>query len=187
MRSWEEYNMARLNIALPEDLVERLRFDADAEGVNVSTIIENRLQFAPNAAPEKEQKAFTLDEAAEVFMSVLDRGHVELIRSCAADTKQRPSAYLLSAIKLAHENGQTSLLLPSCLGERLDPLAIQTGQVQCDWCHDMFTMTRPGQKYCPQPKTAGQESCSRQAALDAIRNRPRHTSASAAAFAPPSR
>lgn len=164
--------MAQIRISLDQELIDTLQAQADQAGLSLSALIAEKAQFAPAAANTATQDAFTLDQATDAFLRVLQPGHADLIRQCANDTRQKPAAYLLSAITLAYENGQTSLLLPQCAGERLaDTSAMQHGTGHCLWCGHDFAMTRPGQVYCPTPSVPGGESCSRQAALAPITNR----------------
>jgi hypothetical protein len=179
--------MAQLRISLDQDVIDTLQAQADADGKTLSALIAEKAAFAPAVANASTQEAFTLDQAAEAFMRVLAPGHADLIRACANETRQKPVAYLLSAITLAYENGQTSLLLPQCTGERIavsSPAA--TGTAVCQWCRASFIMTRPGQIYCPVPAIPNGESCSRQAALAPIAKRRQAVDASLQ-WAPPAR
>jgi hypothetical protein len=164
--------MAQIRISLDQSLIDDLQAQADAAGITLSALLAEKAQFAPAAAPASTQDVFTLDQAADAFLRVLAPGHADLIRQCANDTRQKPAAYLLSAITLAYENGQTSLLLPAYVGERLAATApAQHGIGHCQWCGHDFQLTRPGQIYCPTPSVPGGQSCSRQAALAPIVNR----------------
>ena len=164
--------MAQVRITLDQDLLDTLQAQADQAGISLSALITEKAQYAPAAANAATQEAFTLDQATDAFLRVLHPGHADLIRQCANDTRQKPAAYLLSALTLAYENGQTSLLLPQYVGERLASTSpVQHGTGHCQWCGHEFTMTRPGQIYCPAPSVPGGESCSRQAALAPIVNR----------------
>lgn len=179
--------MAQLRISLDQDLIDTLQAQADADGKTLSALIAEKAAFAPAAANASTQEAFTLDQAADAFMRVLEPGHADLIRTCANDKGQKPVAYLLSAIALAYENGQGSLLLPQYTSERIavsSPSA--TGTAVCQWCHAPFTLTRPGQIYCPVPAVPNGESCSRQAALAPIAKRRQAVDASHQ-WAPPAR
>lgn len=164
--------MAQVRITLDQDLLDTLQAQADQAGLTLSALIAEKVQFAPAAANAAAQDAFTLDQATEAFLRALQPGHADLIRQCANDTRQKPAAYLLSAITLAYENGQTSLLLPQFVGERLAANStLQHGIGHCQWCGHDFPMTRPGQIYCPTPSVPGGEACSRQAALQPITQR----------------
>jgi len=176
--------MASLRFELDDEAAATLRAEAEAGGKKLSELLVEKVTFAPALANEPTQTALTLDQAADAFLRVLAPGHADLIRQCANDNRQKPAAYLLSAITLAYENGQTSLLLPQCAGERIAAsTSAQHGVGSCQWCGHDFPMTRPGQIYCPVPSVPGGESCSRQAALAPIVNR-RHVQSIDTQYAP---
>lgn len=136
----------------------------------ISDLLTDKLTGAENAIHPA-----TLDDATKVFMDLLDPAHRDLILQCADERHMAPAAFLLSAIKLAHERGEAGMIL----GEiSIEPALQQHAEAAsapkpaasglCEWCHNVFVPTRPGQRYCPPPAD-GSEPCGRQAGLADIR------------------
>ena len=64
--------MAQIRISLDQSLIDDLQAQADAAGITLSALLAEKAQFAPAAAPASTQDAFTLDQAADAFLRVLE-------------------------------------------------------------------------------------------------------------------
>lgn len=179
--------MGFYTLNVPEEIADGLRVEAETAGrsmrqhlldkLTTATTVDASTVSPPVSQPAAAAHPVTLDEAAAVFVAQLDEEHQKLIHDCAHETGRPVSAYILSYILLARDQGLTAKPIPEYL-ERGEPeiatvtATEPTGSVlmECAWCHRTFTPTRNGQQYCPEPD-GGAEPCARKAALSGIRER----------------
>ena len=172
--------MERLWAEVPDGMKKRLIDLALEKGYEKPNglIVEALERMLDGTPPSTETAPAppTLDAATSVFLAHIDPDQRNLLLSLCQETNAHPSDYLLSYVKLAHERGETSMLLSEQgrAGFTPDPVAyaaIGQGMTPtCQFCHQPFQATRPGQIYCPTAPE-GEESCSRKAALAELRGK----------------
>lgn len=153
-------------IKISEKRAAELRSQAEELDITINTLIAQIVEGDTLAAPA--QRDCTADEAAAFFLTQLEPEHRKLIEDCAHDTHSHPANYIMSYIKLAHDQGNTSKSLPEAL-EVVKPLTAPTvalGNKYCEWCQKPLEDQHA--RFCPAPED-GTEPCGRQASLFTIR------------------
>lgn len=189
--------MPTLNFNAPEEFQERMKSYMAEQGLdNQSLFIREALEAAmapktlmdtavspqppqwgspPGPAPQ------SLADAADIIMAALPEHQRQLILDVAQERGRRPHDFILSYCKMADERGETPSLIAEQITDEEDgrPFAPATkfqspiGQAAiCAWepCGKAITISRRGQKYCPDPDD-GTEGCGRKASLAEIHKR----------------
>ena len=152
-------------IKISEPTAVRLREQAEALGITVNTHIAQLIEAHP--APTPTPQATTADEAAEYFLGQLEPEHRKLIEDCARDAMRHPASYIMSYIKLAHDQGNTAKSLPEALDQTVNTVApVALSNKSCEWCQK--PLENRNARFCNDP-TDGSESCGRQASLYVLR------------------
>lgn len=159
-------------IRISESRAAALRAQADELDITINTLMAQIIE-GETSGPQVPTPA-NPDTAAIYFLDQLEYEHRKLIEDCCKETKMHPASYILSYIKLAHDQGNTSKTLPEALDPttRIEPVALSNKT--CEWCHTLLEDRNA--RFCPPP--AEGESCGRQAsmaALRASRNKPSNT------------
>lgn len=150
-------------------LIESFAVDRDCSQAQAASELIVRGAGQPAPPPASVE---TLDAAAELFLRRLPEHQVELIRELAKDRSTTPAAFLLSYAKLAHERGETAVLIAEpdleSVKQPPPPAPGVVGAV-CAHCGKPFEPSRQGQRFCPEPVDG--LSCGRQALLAEIHMR----------------
>ena len=126
-----------------------------------------------------QQADLNVDTACEVILQHIRPEQADLIRALCMEHGLRPSHYILSYCRLAHERGETSSMIDERVRYDRDTASAPTRTVlasgQCEYCGRPFAATRPSQRFCPD-REDGLPSCGRLWTLEhQIRPaRPRH-------------
>lgn len=127
----------------------------------------NRVSVAPPPIPSP--RAVSLDDACEVILRVIDESQAALIRSLCQESRQSPSAYILSYIKLANERGETGVVTQEVMADRPVSLAPLESVATCQFCGKPFVPARAGQRFCPDLADDGVTlSCGKRAHLEEV-------------------
>jgi hypothetical protein len=153
-------------IKISEPRAVALRKQADELDISVNTLMAQIVEGDTLGAPAAPRE-ITFDDAASVFLGQLEPEHRKLIEDCAAETQRTPASYILSYIKLAHDQGNTAKAIP----EAFDPTqkavpAVALSNKSCEWCQK--PLEDRNARYCPAPDD-GTEPCGRQASLHELR------------------
>lgn len=158
---------SQYKISISEPRAAALRAQAEELDITINTLISQIVEGETTPAPLTAPPSF--DDAAEIFLQQLEPEHRKLIEDCAKETDRSPASYILSYIKLAHDQGNTAKALPEALDPVINkPLHNATpGTKRCEWCTTPLEDLHA--RFCPDPGD-GTESCGRQASLATLRN-----------------
>ena len=111
----------------------------------------------------------TLEHAAYVFLEALDDDHRRILLDNVDEHKRTLAEYMVSAIKLAHDRGETAYLMPDAampadvIFDKLTTPTSQQSELVCQRpeCGRLIARpyVRPDQRFCHPPDEG--ESCGR--------------------------
>lgn len=153
-------------IKISEPTAVRLREQADKLDITINTLIAQIVEG--DTLADRAPRDSTPDEAAAYFLNQLEPEHRKLIEDCAKETQRHPASYIMSYIKLAHDQGNTAKALPEALDPTTQPVPpVALSNKLCEWCQT--PLENRNARFCPDPGD-GTESCGRQASLFAVRS-----------------
>lgn len=180
--------MPTMNFNGPQELLERIKTYMAEQGLdNQSQFIREAIEAA--MMPKVEQDFINLPAtnpmptpagAADMILSLLPEAQRNLILDCAQEHGRPPLDFILSYCKLADERGETPTLVAESVAEdddaRLFPKSVgpspigQTARCEYEPCGKTVTLTRRGQRFCPDPDD-GTEGCGRKSTLAELHKR----------------
>jgi len=148
-------------VRIPSDLERLVRQESTDSGDTLNTVLVKRIK-AGYEADNSPNIVQTLEAAAFTFLEVLDTEHKRIILENAEEHKRTVAEYLLSAILLAHEQGNTSHLMPDAafpaeaVFDPASPVYGAEATLTCEYCHKEIAKPYKlkSQRYCHDPEPA---------------------------------
>lgn len=146
-------------VRIPSDIERLVRQESTDTGDTLNTILVKRLQ-AGYEADNSPNIAQTLETAAFMFLELLDTEHQRIILENVEEHKRTVAEYLISAIMLAHEQGNTSYLMPDAamppdavIGDANVPPSMEA-TLTCEYCQKEIEKPYKlkQQRYCHDPE-----------------------------------
>ena len=167
---------------IPSNIERAIRNEKELTGESLNEIIVSRLRrsYDTAATPSHETEVTTsLEAAAYTFLSTLDDDHQRILLDNVKEYGRSLPEYIISAMKLVHDQGQTGHLMPdAAMPANLDihastvqhPNGHEGVELVCEECGNVIPppYVRDGQRYCHN-KDDGVPSCGRIAQLRLVK------------------
>ena len=166
-------------VRLPGCVEREVRAEKESTGVSLNEIIVRRItmQETPPAPPAAEA-AMSLDAAAYTILQTLDDDHQRILLDNVAEHQRSLAEYIISALKLVHDRGESSHLMPdAAMPTSLHTKAAApaqngnaTTELLCEECQAVIPepYVRIGQRYC-HDKDDGSTSCGTKAQMRIVK------------------
>ena len=154
-------------LTLPTAMKDRLRAKAASLGVDVQKLVEQTLEMllGGEVTPLVGARTVTVEDAGEILLAHIEPSQAALIMDLCRDHGRKPYEYLLSYVYLAHERGETAMLIgEQFLAANMPTAAEAQGASACEHCGTPPVNPKRGQRFCPDPDD-GTESCGRKHSL----------------------